>query len=44
LVDFGRIRDPLEKPILIDLVLEGAEKSGCANNIFFINYEKAYHE
>lgn len=38
-VNFGQIRNSLEKLSLINAVLTGAEDAGCRDNIRFINYE-----
>jgi hypothetical protein len=39
LVNFDKIRNSLEKPYLVGAVLNGAEDSGCRDNIAFINFE-----
>jgi hypothetical protein len=39
LVNFDKIRNSLEKPSLVSAVLNGAEDSGCGDNIAFINFE-----
>ena len=39
LVNFAKIRNPLEKPYLVSAVLNGAEDAGCGDNIAFINFE-----
>jgi hypothetical protein len=39
LVNFDKIKDPLEKPYLVSAVLNGAEDAGCDDNILFINFE-----
>jgi hypothetical protein len=39
LVNFDKIRNPLEKPSLVSSVLNGTEDTGYAENIAFINYE-----
>ena len=40
LINFDKIRNPSEKPGLINAVLQGAEDNGNALDIKFINYEK----
>ena len=40
LINFDKIRNPSEKPGLINAVLQGAEDNGSALHINFINYEK----
>lgn len=44
LVDFERMGNPLEKPLLIEYVLQGAERAGCGENIFFLNYEGPFNQ
>jgi hypothetical protein len=39
LVNFGNIRNSLEKPSLVSAVLNGAEDAGCPDNIAVINFE-----
>jgi hypothetical protein len=39
LVNFDKIKNPFEKPLLVSAVLKGAEDAGCSDNIIFINFE-----
>ena len=37
LFNFDNIRDPLEKPALVEAVINGAEDAGCTEGIAFMN-------
>lgn len=39
LYNFDNIRNPIEKPALVEAVSNGAEDAGCTEGIAFINYE-----